>query len=463
MNCQIGMKNITFIQFLSRNAASVLAYLTRPELLQLIVTSKPLERFIANQFRVYPLLIMDGLSWSDLLPINPKETEMSYSKFAYLCYCDSIRTVVIDSINGQEILSADLGSTADVMFSPHDTFMVTYEPCLAIQNEKGNSEPNVRLWSLPRGRLVGLVSSGNEVQWYPQFTNDECTILIVKDSEILFYRNGTLDTIIKNVPINDVQSFVVSPGTSSHLLCFIPFRGGRVAEFQLRKLDVGTDLPVISSIKTASCCESVMMWNSQGTVVLASAEVDYEETSKFWQSVTCLYIITIGGKSIQVVFDGSEYLYNFNWTPDGRRFAVSCGGATSQKWCALTFFVFVNDHRTLWEYETQRMHCAYFDPTGFILAICEKVGAVSGELTGKVHFWNIVKKELMSTRTYPLAEGFEWIPNGDSRLAYEKRAVLKYVRLQNNSLKLKSSRKKRPTAQCSSQDRENRLPVWKAL
>lgn len=48
---------------------------------------------------------------------------------AYLAYCDSTRTVVVDTATGSErFAAADLCKTACILFSPRDRYMVTYEP-----------------------------------------------------------------------------------------------------------------------------------------------------------------------------------------------------------------------------------------------------------------------------------------------------------------------------------------------
>uniref|UniRef100_A0A915DVS0 Uncharacterized protein n=1 Tax=Ditylenchus dipsaci TaxID=166011 RepID=A0A915DVS0_9BILA len=64
--------------------------------------------------------------------LDPKNAICRALKFSnngqYLCYCDSTRTVLIESATGKELFTADLGKTSHIIFSPRDTVMVTYEP-----------------------------------------------------------------------------------------------------------------------------------------------------------------------------------------------------------------------------------------------------------------------------------------------------------------------------------------------
>ncbi|KAH7704937.1 Protein E04D5.1 b, partial [Aphelenchoides avenae] len=63
---------------------------------------------------------------------DPKDFHCRSFKFSnngnYFAYCDSQRTVLVESSTGKELFAADLPKTAHILFSPRDRVMVTFEP-----------------------------------------------------------------------------------------------------------------------------------------------------------------------------------------------------------------------------------------------------------------------------------------------------------------------------------------------
>lgn len=90
---------------------------------------------------------------------NPKKASCRVFQFSntgqYFCYCDSIRTVLIESTSGREIFNVDLPRTQQILFSPRDRLLLTFEPYVVYGskiNESGEAKipaPNLRIWALP--------------------------------------------------------------------------------------------------------------------------------------------------------------------------------------------------------------------------------------------------------------------------------------------------------------------------
>ncbi|VDN41008.1 unnamed protein product [Gongylonema pulchrum] len=63
---------------------------------------------------------------------DPKTHQCRVFQFSntgqYFCYCDTVRTVLVDCSTGKEIFNVALPRTQQIVFSPRDRLLATCEP-----------------------------------------------------------------------------------------------------------------------------------------------------------------------------------------------------------------------------------------------------------------------------------------------------------------------------------------------
>lgn len=114
----------------------------------------------------------------------------------FLCYCDSSRTVVVETATGKEIFAMDdLNKTQQIEFSPKDSVLVTYEPYVVYGSRVNNDgtpkkpKPNVNFYSIIQKKHLKVFTVPKKSLWQPQFTDDESKCLRLIDDGIIIYSN----------------------------------------------------------------------------------------------------------------------------------------------------------------------------------------------------------------------------------------------------------------------------------
>jgi translation initiation factor 2A len=345
--------------------------------------------------------------------LDPKDFICRSMKFSnsgqYFCYCDSQRTVVVECSSGREILSADLPKTQQIIFSPRDRILVTYEPYV-IYGCRNNADgslrvpnPNLRFWSLSDGKLLATLISDKQASWQPQFTEDESIALRLSGSEMLFYKNGEMDKFVKKLVIKPLDSFLVSPGSTPYVLCFVPPTKGQPAVIQLRQLNLDSDMPIIYSKMSFNCDRCSMSWNCRGTAALVAAIVEVDKSDKSYYGTTHLFIISTRADSVKVELDKGGPLHDYKWAPSGQSFIVCYGFMPSK------VAVYNVKGDVMWQHGEGHRNEVHYNPFGTILAICSFGNLASG----KMEFWNTETREMINTFEVPSTTHFEWAPDGN--------------------------------------------------
>ncbi|KAI1730381.1 eukaryotic translation initiation factor eIF2A domain-containing protein [Ditylenchus destructor] len=344
--------------------------------------------------------------------LNPKDAICRSIKFSnngqYFGYCDSRRTVVIETTTGKELFSAELAKTSHILFSPRDRVMVTYEPYVIYgtrMNPDGTTkvpDPNLRFWSIPDGKLLATIKSDRQSMWRPLFTDDESIMLRLSGSEILFYENLQFERFTKSVVIKNMDSFEISPGPSPNVICFLPPLKGNPAIIQLRKVSHDTDLPLIGTKISFNCDKCTMQWNSRGTAAIAITTVDVDKSDKSYYGVSHIVCFNTKGDSSQIQLSKNGPLHDCKWSPTGKEFAVCYGFMPSK----VTIFNLKGDE--IWDLGEAHRNELYYNPFGNILTVCS-FGNIS---SGKVQFFNVATRELIVQTEIPHTTAFEWAPDG---------------------------------------------------
>ncbi|KAL3072674.1 hypothetical protein niasHS_017648 [Heterodera schachtii] len=344
--------------------------------------------------------------------LDPKDSSCRCFTFSnngvYFAYCNSNSTTIVESSTGRKCFSADLGKTQCIIFSPKDSFMVTYEPYVIYGSRKNSDgslktpNPNLRFWSVPNGELLATVVADKQAVWKPYFSADESLMLRVLGSEVHFFKNGNFAKAAHKVVVKDIASFSISPGTAMpHFACFIPSKN-QPAMIQLRSLS--DSLEVLFSKASFTCDRCIMNWNSKGNALLVTASVDVDKSNKSYYGVSHLYCLLTKsyGDCFNVTLNKQGPVHCVQWAPNSKEFCVCYGFMPSK------VSIFNTRGDTVWELSEGHRNEVYFNPQSTILVTC----GFGNIASGKMEFWNLETRSEICAFCAPHTTHFEWAPDG---------------------------------------------------
>lgn len=325
----------------------------------------------------------------------------------YLCYCDGLRTVLIECGTNHEIFSLDLPRTQQVTFSPKDRILTTCEPYV-VYNAKTAEEdlhrqppPNLRLFTLPDGKHVTTMTAQKQEAWKLHWTDDEVYAARIVNSEIFIHKSNSFAKYEYKWTIKNVGSCSLSPGVEPyHVAVFIRATGGQPALVQLRRLDANS---TIAASKTFFKCDRVSMtWNMKGNAVIILTIVDVDQSNRSYYGEQNLHIASVNGDGFTVSLDKKGPVYCAKWTPSGKHFVVCYGYMPSRA----TMFSHKGD--AVFDFGEGPRNEIHFNRFGNILVLCG-FGNIS---SGRMQFWDVENRREIVSIEVPNTTALEWAPDG---------------------------------------------------
>lgn len=80
--------------------------------------------------------------------------------------------MLLNSSDGKELFSAELGKTQQIEFSPNDSILMTYEPYviygtrLNLDGTVKTPNPNLRFWSISNRKLLATLISKKQARFF---------------------------------------------------------------------------------------------------------------------------------------------------------------------------------------------------------------------------------------------------------------------------------------------------------
>ncbi|KAI6191854.1 Eukaryotic translation initiation factor 2A [Aphelenchoides bicaudatus] len=323
----------------------------------------------------------------------------------WLVYCDSERTICVDTHNGEEHFSHPYQRTTKIMFSPDDRLLVTYEPYViygsrdAEDGTKRVPDPNLRFFDMQNGTLLTTLIQKNAVNWAPQFTQDSQTFVLVENSEIHFYPASSPDRFTRKGVIRGVDGLKVSPGQDPILASFIPSKN-ETKMIALRNFH--GDLAVIAQKATFNADKCDFKWNSKGYACLAIANVEVDKSNQSYYGTSNIFLLTKTGDSMTVPLDKKGPVHDVKWSPTGTQFTICYGYMPSK------VAVFNLKANVVWDLGEGYRNELHYNPFGSILAVCG-FGNISA---GKILLLDTEQRDEIISLEVPDTIAFEWASDG---------------------------------------------------
>lgn len=346
---------------------------------------------------------------------NPKVNPCRVFQFSntgqYFCYCDSVRTVLIEAATGKEIFNVDLARTQQIAFSPKDRLVVTYEPYTIYGSrttetgEMRQPSPNLRLWSLPDGVHLTTLIAQKAGSWRIQWTDDEVYSVRLIGSEILIHKYNNYEKYESKLVIPKVDGYALSPGSEPHhLAAYVPPSGGQPAVVQLRRLD--HKFTVVANKTFFKCDKAQLLWNCKGSALVVMANLEVDQSNQSYYGEQNLYLVAINGESCMVPLAKNGPVYCVKWSPLGKEFAVCYGFMPAR----VTLYNLKGE--ACFDLGEGPRNDMFYNRFGNILLVC----GFGNIASGRMQFWNVeARKEIVEIEV-PNTTLLEWAPDGQHLL-----------------------------------------------
>lgn len=304
------------------------------------------------------------------------------------------------------------GGVRNLHFSPLNNFVVTYEKwdpqypenCHVFDLRSGNNKK--KLYSC----VLHGYTSGALTKQILKWTYNESSCVELKPGEGLHIRNSdlSLDDVSGIVAEKNCANFELAPKEQNgdfNVACYMPdTQGGmtaRVAVYNLsdpKKMIVEVNMP-------AKVKDVTMLFNPEGTELLALASSDVDETGSSYFGTTYLYWISLAGKKpkVEQICGAKEgIVQDLCWSPTKNEFTVIYGmlPATVALFCGTT-------GKKVSTLGTVRRNTLRWCPFGRFLA----VGGF-GTLPGDLDFFDRSCEETVSSLRAALTVECSWAPDG---------------------------------------------------
>lgn len=310
-------------------------------------------------------------------------------------WCNGKCVVIVETATGKVVREIPRPRTTDIVFSPQNTYICTWENYARKEGEDPN---NLKVFHIGTGECEASLINKSHETWQPQWTDDEAFCARNVSNEIQFYKGTSIkDGIVSRAHLKDVAAFAMAPGKGScKFSAFVPGTKGApssVRIYEMPKLDV----PVLN--KSFYKADKVSMtWNKQGTAVLVSTQTEVDKTGQSYYGETNLHFLSVkGGISVNVQLDKNGPIYDCAWNPNGKEFAVVYGFMPA-KVC-----LFDEKCEPIKDFGTGPRNTVQFSPHGNILAI-----AGFGNLRGEIEFWARDESKAAAAAASSAAAGGEY-------------------------------------------------------
>jgi translation initiation factor 2A len=310
---------------------------------------------------------------------------MKYSNSGkYLAFCDSINTYLIDTETGEELLSYPKTRAKVIVFSPNDTYFVTWEEggvYVRRRNSDGtrkSSEPNVNYFSVNERRHLTRMTIKRKTE-IPHWTRDEKYMLQIVNFEVQAFEDSNIDEYAFKVVIPGVYRFAVCPHESEHLFTAIIQLEDGSLKAELRRIN--KDMTLVSAFELGKCDKLDLKWNSTGTTMLALVSLDNYNSRYF--TYPFIHALSFTGENCCMSLNKEGPILDLKWSPNGSHFAVCYGDQPSK------ITVYDNFLNVVWDHRQRRRNRIHFNAQGNLFIACG-FAPLRGE---KIHVWNFEEQK----------------------------------------------------------------------
>lgn len=316
-------------------------------------------------------------------------------------YHNGQNVIVINTVNGQVLLSLDMPKTQFMCFSPKGTILCLWEQfTIAANDPKG--DPNLTMWNVTTGNLLQAHVLKKHHNWEPVWTDNEEVCCRTNSSfELNFFENNDFSTTSAKLHIQKTVDFAITPAIyPPNVASYVPGTKGSPSFVRLYKYPNLSGHSAAIAQKSFFRADSVeLIWNRKGTSLLILTTVEVSDQS--YMGEQGLHYVATNGESYVVPLDKKGPVYSVDWSPSSNEFCVVYGLMPAKA------KLFSHKGDPLHDFGAGPRNSCSFNPQGNILLL-----AGFGNLRGNMEFWDVKGKKLISNPKAPDSTVHEWAPDG---------------------------------------------------
>lgn len=302
---------------------------------------------------------------------------------------------------GEVIYSLDKQKTTDIVISPKNTYIATWEPFYTTpQNPQGFN--NYEIHNMKTKCVKKPMIHKNRNTWAPVWSKDEKICGRCVNNEVQFYEDGEFQKATRKLYLQGVSGCAIAPCLSPYMIAvYIVGKKGLPSSVRLFQYPNLGDGQAITNRSFFKADKVDMIWNKKGNalLILVSAEVDTTGSSYYGEQT--LHLMTTNGNSNIVQFEKKGPIYSVDWNPNSSQFCVVYGFMPAKA----TLFNLKSE--SVFDFGTGPRNICKYNQHGNILCL-----AGFGNLPGIMEMWNVDGKKLIGKPQARDTTFFQWCTDG---------------------------------------------------
>lgn len=362
---------------------------------------------------------------NEQFPKYPASVSFAYSnKDGKLVAVITAQNVVIhDSDTGAVIHTLAQPGVAKIMFSPKNTFLLTWERWT--KDKQASNKGNLIVWNLKTGtQVVSFVQKTVDDETWPpiRWTDDEAIAARMVSTEIQFFVEGQWERSSHVLKVPGVTHFSFAPQSSPPVVAaFVPAKAGKPGSVKIYRYPNFDRCLTSKTFFNATSVE--FNWNSTGTAVLAKTRSDVDKSNKSYYGESGICCLSVDGTQVQISLDKEGPIHETCWSPDGKQFVLIYGFMPAK------VALFDNKCEKTADFYPAGAprNTARWSPCGQVLCL-----GGFGNLSGYMDFWFVKKLRKLGEARAAYSAYCEWSPDSN----YLMTAVLSPKMTVDNGIKI---------------------------
>ncbi|CAH1133754.1 unnamed protein product [Ceutorhynchus assimilis] len=340
-------------------------------------------------------------------PINNKScrTILFSPDGSYFAYTSASNINILETEKWRPIATIENTKAYHLAFSPQSTFLMTWEP-FTVSNANPQGTPNLKIYKTQGGDLVKSFTQKKQVNWEPQWSNDEKLFTRLVNNDVVFYEDLNFERIVTRISGLKVVSYKLSPNVGTyfilcHTLSAQPPSFGRLFKYP------NFDIQQAVASKSFFQADTVeVLWNSKGNNALLLTSTEVDKTGGSYYGKQGLHFIGLNGQTAIVTMNKEGPIYSVEWSPKNQEFCVIYGFMPAKA------TLFNLKCEPIFELGTGARNAIYYNPHGNILLL-----GGFGNLRGQVEIWDAVNKKKLGSCEASDSTLLRWSADGEHFLS----------------------------------------------
>jgi len=317
-----------------------------------------------------------------------------------LAWCNAESTYILDTKTMQIVQDLGQAKVIDMIFSPKGNILATWNN-YTVDKGTGQGVPNLKLFDAQTGVVKKSLIQKKQVNWSPEWSNDEKICGRNVNNELQFYENNNFDAIANKLHLQKVSAFsLAQKATPTSVATYVPGTKGQPSFVRLYQYPNFGGLDSVLASKSFFKADKVnFYWNKSGQNVLVLTSTETSASSYYGDQG--LHFMNTKGDSCLVSLQKAGPVYHVEWSPNNTEFIVVHGYMPAK----VTLYSLKCE--PVFDFGTGPRNECRFNPQGNILCL-----AGFGNLQGNLEFWDMKQKKRIEQTQALDTTHFEWSPDG---------------------------------------------------